>query len=95
MSTLCSQNQNNFDDLLVSIETKPDNLNLLLAVCDDNSARDRTIANAKQNLTRRFAVIGRSTKRRTKYATGNRPVSRIRIVFAVTRESCDYSDKRR
>jgi hypothetical protein len=44
MSTVSSQHQDNFDDLLVSTASKPDKLNLLLAVCDDNVVRDHLIA---------------------------------------------------
>jgi hypothetical protein len=50
MSTLCSQNQNTFDNLLVSIEARPDNFNLLLAVCNDKTIRDRTIAHYETKL---------------------------------------------
>jgi hypothetical protein len=50
MSTLRDQNQNNFDDLLISIEARPDSLNLLLAVCSDNKMRDRMIAQYEAEL---------------------------------------------
>src|SRR4028119_2284901 len=44
MSNLNSQNQDNYENLLVSIEAGKDILNLLIAVCDDSDCRDRLIA---------------------------------------------------
>jgi hypothetical protein len=58
-STIGGQNQNSFDDLLVSIEARPDSLNLLLAVCSDKEMRDRTIAEYETELDpdiRRYRV---------------------------------------
>jgi hypothetical protein len=59
MSNLFDQNQNNFDDLLVSIEARPNNLNLLLAVFNDNTIRNLTIAQYETELDpdiRRYRV---------------------------------------
>jgi len=59
MSNLNSQNQDNYEDLLVSIEAGKDNLNLLIAVCDDSDCRDRLIADYEAELEpdiRRYRV---------------------------------------
>jgi len=40
MSNLNSQNQDNYEDLLVSIEAGKDILNLLIAVCNDTDNLD-------------------------------------------------------
>jgi len=59
MSNLNSQNQDNYDDLLVSIEAGKDILNLLIAVCDDSDCRDRLIADYEAELEpdiRRYRV---------------------------------------
>ncbi|MEG4022352.1 tetratricopeptide repeat protein [Microcoleus sp. S13C4] len=50
MSNLNSQNQDNYDDLLVSIEAGKDILNLLIAVCDDSDCRDRLISDYEAEL---------------------------------------------
>jgi tetratricopeptide (TPR) repeat protein len=59
MSNLNSQNQDNYEDLLVSIEAGKDILNLLIAVCDDSDCRDRLIADYEAELEpdiRRYRV---------------------------------------
>jgi tetratricopeptide (TPR) repeat protein len=59
MSNLHSQNQDNYDDLLVSIEAGKDILNLLMAVCDDSDCRDRIISDYEAELEpdiRRYRV---------------------------------------
>ena len=59
MSNLHSQNQDNYDDLLVSIEAGKDILNLLIAVCDDSDCRDRIISDYEAELEpdiRRYRV---------------------------------------
>jgi tetratricopeptide (TPR) repeat protein len=59
MSNLNNQNQDNYEDLLVSIEAGKDNLNLLIAVCDDSDCRDRLIADYEAELEpdiRRYRV---------------------------------------
>ncbi|MBD0310696.1 MAG: tetratricopeptide repeat protein, partial [Microcoleus sp. T1-bin1] len=59
MSNLNSQNQDNYEDLLVSIEAGKDILNLLIAVCDDSDCRDRLIADYEAQLEpdiRRYRV---------------------------------------
>ncbi|WP_445245664.1 tetratricopeptide repeat protein [Microcoleus sp. OTE_8_concoct_300] len=59
MSNLNSQNQDNYEDLLVSIEAGKDILNLLIAVCDDSDCRDRLIADYEADLEpdiRRYRV---------------------------------------
>ncbi|MEG3877276.1 tetratricopeptide repeat protein [Microcoleus sp. herbarium7] len=59
MSDLHSQNQDNYDDLLVSIEAGKDILNLLIAVCDDSDCRDRIISDYEAELEpdiRRYRV---------------------------------------
>jgi tetratricopeptide (TPR) repeat protein len=59
MSNLHSQNQDNYDDLLVSIEAGKDILNLLIAVCDDSDCRDRIISDYEAELepdVRRYRV---------------------------------------
>ncbi|TAE83429.1 MAG: tetratricopeptide repeat protein [Oscillatoriales cyanobacterium] len=59
MSNLNSQNQDNYDDLLVSIEAGKDILNLLIAVCDDSDCRDRIISDYEAELEpdiRRYRV---------------------------------------
>ena len=59
MSNLNSQNQDNYEDLLVSIEAGEDILNLLIAVCDDSDCRDRLIADYEADLEpdiRRYRV---------------------------------------
>jgi tetratricopeptide (TPR) repeat protein len=50
MSNLNSQNQDNYENLLVSIEAGKDILNLLIAVCDDSDCRDRLIADYEAEL---------------------------------------------
>jgi tetratricopeptide (TPR) repeat protein len=50
MLELNNQNQDNYDDLLVSIEAGKDILNLLIAVCDDTNCRDRLIAQYEAEL---------------------------------------------
>jgi tetratricopeptide (TPR) repeat protein len=59
MSNLNSQNQDNYEDLLVSIEAGKDILNLLIAVCDDSDCRDRIISDYEAELEpdiRRYRV---------------------------------------
>ncbi|MEG4406363.1 tetratricopeptide repeat protein [Microcoleus sp. MON2_D5] len=59
MSNLNSQNQDNYEDLLVSIEAGKDILNLLIAVCDDSDCRDRLISDYEAELEpdiRRYRV---------------------------------------
>jgi tetratricopeptide (TPR) repeat protein len=59
MSNLNSQNQDNYENLLVSIEAGKDHLNLLIAVCDDSDCRDRLIADYEAELEpdiRRYRV---------------------------------------
>src|SRR4028118_327987 len=59
MSNLNSQNQDNYENLLVSIEAGKDILNLLIAVCDDSDCRDRLIADYEAELEpdiRRYRV---------------------------------------
>jgi len=59
MSNLNSQNQDNYEDLLVSIEAGKDILNLLIAVCDDSDCRDRLIADYEAQIEpdiRRYRV---------------------------------------
>ncbi|MEG3986606.1 tetratricopeptide repeat protein [Microcoleus sp. S28C3] len=59
MSDLNSQNQDNYEDLLVSIEAGKDILNLLIAVCDDSDCRDRLISDYEAELEpdiRRYRV---------------------------------------
>ncbi|MEG4205016.1 tetratricopeptide repeat protein [Microcoleus sp. Pol7_A1] len=59
MSNLNSQNPDNYEDLLVSIEAGKDILNLLIAVCDDSDCRDRLISNYEAELEpdiRRYRV---------------------------------------
>ena len=59
MSNLNSENQDNYEDLLVSIEAGKDILNLLIAVCDDSDCRDRLIADYEADLEpdiRRYRV---------------------------------------
>ncbi|MCC3527004.1 MAG: tetratricopeptide repeat protein [Microcoleus sp. PH2017_22_RUC_O_B] len=59
MSNLHSQNDDNYDDLLVSIEAGKDILNLLMAVCDDSDFRDRIISDYEAELEpdiRRYRV---------------------------------------
>ncbi|MEG3859840.1 hypothetical protein [Microcoleus sp. herbarium12] len=59
MSDLNSPNQDNYDDLLVSIEAGKDFLNLLIAVCDDSDCRDRIISDYEAELEpdiRRYRV---------------------------------------
>src|SRR5919199_79009 len=59
MSNLNSQNQDNYEDLLVSIEAGKDILNLLIGVCDDSDCRDRLIADYEAQLEpdiRRYRV---------------------------------------
>ena len=59
MSNLTSQNQDNYENLLVSIEAGKDILNLLIAVCDDSDCRDRLIADYEAELEpdiRRYRV---------------------------------------
>jgi len=59
MSNLNSQNQDNYENLLVSIEAGKDILNLLIAVCDDSDCRDRLIADYEAQLEpdiRRYRV---------------------------------------
>ncbi|MEG4107707.1 tetratricopeptide repeat protein [Microcoleus sp. S13_C5] len=59
MSNLNSQNQDNYEDLLVSIEAGKDILNLLIAVCDDSDCRDRLISDYEAQLEpdiRRYRV---------------------------------------
>ena len=59
MSNLNSQNQDNYENLLVSIEAGKDILNLLIAVCDDSDCRDRLIADYEADLEpdiRRYRV---------------------------------------
>jgi len=59
MSNLNIQNQDNYEDLLVSIEAGKDILNLLIAVCDDSDCRDRLIADYEAQLEpdiRRYRV---------------------------------------
>lgn len=59
MSDVNSQNQDNYDDLLVSIEAGKDILNLLIAVCDDSDCRDRIISDYEAELEpdiRRYRV---------------------------------------
>jgi hypothetical protein len=44
-------NQNpEYEDLIASIEARPDKINLLLAVCSDNTTRDRLIADYEAEL---------------------------------------------
>jgi tetratricopeptide (TPR) repeat protein len=50
MSNLNSQNQDNYENLLVSIEAGKDILNLLIAVCDDSDCRDRLISDYEAEL---------------------------------------------
>src|SRR4028119_173953 len=59
MSNLNNQNQDNYEDLLVSIEAGKDILNLLIAVCDDSDCRDRLIGDYEAELEpdiRRYRV---------------------------------------
>ena len=59
MSNLNNQNQDNYENLLVSIEAGKDILNLLIAVCDDSDCRDRLIADYEAELEpdiRRYRV---------------------------------------
>jgi tetratricopeptide (TPR) repeat protein len=51
---LDEQNQDAYDDLIVSIEAKEQGLNLLIAVCDDAEFRDRIIAHYENELQPRF-----------------------------------------
>ena len=44
------ENRNNYDDLLVSIEANYDQLNLLIAVCDNPAFRDKIIEQYEQEL---------------------------------------------
>ena len=50
MSNLNNQNQDNYENLLVSIEAGKDILNLLIAVCDDSDCRDRLISDYEAEL---------------------------------------------
>jgi len=59
MSNLNSQNQDNYEDLLVSIEAGKDILNLLIAVCDDSECREQLISKYEAELEpdiRRYRV---------------------------------------
>ncbi|WP_293129117.1 tetratricopeptide repeat protein [Microcoleus sp. bin38.metabat.b11b12b14.051] len=59
MSNLNSQNQDNYEDLLVSIEAGKDILNLLIAVCDDSDCREQLISKCEAELEpdiRRYRV---------------------------------------
>jgi hypothetical protein len=44
------QNQENYDDLLVSIEASHEKLSLLISVCDDSNLRDQIIARYETEL---------------------------------------------
>ncbi len=44
------ENENNYDDLLVSIEANNNQLNLLIAVCDNIQFRDKIIQRYEQEL---------------------------------------------
>ena len=59
MSNFNSQNQDNYEDLLVSIEAGKDILNLLIAVCDDSDCREQLISKCEAELEpdiRRYRV---------------------------------------
>ncbi len=51
---LDEENQEAYDDLIVSIEAKEETLNLLIAVCDDAKGRDRIITKYEAELLPRF-----------------------------------------